>query len=274
MRQEEPGQIVDLKGQLMAVRALLPPVLDDPGIVHQRVEPGLARKDGIGHAINVGEGSEIRHVKANLRAAYGPELPHDGFTAGAVSSMHEERGPALSQSYSHTTPEPIGGARDQHDLAGQIGHRGLSNIRHGDGYLRTRDPPLKIVAVLRLKALQVLQTFPRGIRLEMYDQAIARSRHRGDRHHSGRRLPIDPTPKEPVTVQAQNDRHRQLLHTLIQRDSSFRSSKRRASRVARDVAWDRTHHAGKLAAFIAAAIRFEAGTERTVWAEVLYRSQR
>ena len=81
----------------MAISAHHPPVLDDPGIIHQPVEPRLARKDGVGHAINVSEDSEICHVKANLRAAYGPDLPDDGFTAGAVSSMHEERDPALSQ---------------------------------------------------------------------------------------------------------------------------------------------------------------------------------
>jgi hypothetical protein len=69
MGQEEPGQIVDLEGEFVTIGALLPPILDDPGIVHQHVEPRLAGEDCVGHALDIGEGREIRQIEPGLRAA-------------------------------------------------------------------------------------------------------------------------------------------------------------------------------------------------------------
>src|SRR3954454_3370430 len=129
MGQEEPSQIVDLESKFVAVGALLPLVLEDPGVVHQNVEPGLVAQDRVRHTIDAGQDREVRHIESRPRTARRSDLRHHSFGAGAVSPMHEERGPALRQGDRLPAPEPIGGACDQHDLAGQIVWYGRRSIR-------------------------------------------------------------------------------------------------------------------------------------------------
>ena len=117
MGQEESGQIVDLQGELMAITALLAPVLDDPGVVHQPNEPRLTGENGIGHMLDVSQAREINKIEPGVRTPGGLHFRQHGFTTGAVTTMDQDGGTTLGQGDRSSASEPICGPGDEDDLA-------------------------------------------------------------------------------------------------------------------------------------------------------------
>src|SRR5829696_7064907 len=118
MGQEKSGQIVDLEGELMAISAFLALVLDDPGVVHQPIEPRLTVENGIGHTSDISQDPEIGQIEPGARTPSGFHFRQHGFATGAVSPMDQDSGTTLGQGDRDAASEPISSPGDEGDLAG------------------------------------------------------------------------------------------------------------------------------------------------------------
>jgi hypothetical protein len=102
----------------MTISAFLAPVLDDPGVVHQRMEPRLTGENGIGQMLGVGQDPEISQIEPGVRTPGGFHFRQHGFATGAVTTMYQDSGTTLGQGDRDAASEPISSPGDGDDLAG------------------------------------------------------------------------------------------------------------------------------------------------------------
>src|SRR5687767_7674085 len=89
---------------------------EDPGVVHEHVEPLIIPKDGGAERANLLERREVGRIERSTPLALGHDLLHERCTALAIAPVDDDVRAAGGETSRNLAAKAVGGSRDHDDL--------------------------------------------------------------------------------------------------------------------------------------------------------------